>query len=201
MSATWRGSSAAARSKWGSAACAQYSRPSTLSSTICCHSGMGAPATGPSSITPALLISVSRRPSFATVRCTAAVACCSSVMSHSSTSAVPPWSLTLAAASPAGPRAAPPARPPRLERRARPRWPRRSRSKPRSPARRCHPVRVSPGTHLPCLKASTHPTPAGTVLVGQPAPVCNSGSANTHRMPLHGYRARSARHPDVPRWG
>src|SRR5271165_4219872 len=55
MSATWRGPSPAARSRWDSAACAQYSRPSTLSSTICCHSDSGAPAAGPSSITPGVV--------------------------------------------------------------------------------------------------------------------------------------------------
>ena len=90
MSATWRGSSPAARRRWGTAAWAQYSSPSTFSSTICCHSASGAPAAGPSSMTPALLISVSSRPSSVTVRSTAADACCWSVTSHSSTSAVPP---------------------------------------------------------------------------------------------------------------
>src|SRR5215472_13697363 len=99
MSATWRGPVSAARSRCGSAAWAQYSRPSALSSTICCHSARGAPATGPSSMTPALLISVSRRPSSAAVRSTAPAACCWSVMSHSSTTAVPPCPVMLAASS------------------------------------------------------------------------------------------------------
>src|ERR1700683_3560157 len=73
--------------------------PSTLSSTICCHSGRGASTTGPSSTTPSLWMSVSRRPSPSTVRSTAPTACCSSVTSHSSTSAVPPWSLMSAASA------------------------------------------------------------------------------------------------------
>ena len=46
--------------------------PSTLIATIRSHSSSGAPTAGPSSITPALLISVSSRPSSATVRSTAA---------------------------------------------------------------------------------------------------------------------------------
>ena len=68
-----------------------------FSSTICFHSESGASTTGPSSIMPALLISVSKRPSSPTVCATAAVASASSVTSVSNTNAVPPRSRTAAA--------------------------------------------------------------------------------------------------------
>jgi hypothetical protein len=64
MSATRRGLVSAALTRCGSAACAQYSSPSRLTCTIRCHSSSGASAIGPSSITPALLTSVSSRPEF-----------------------------------------------------------------------------------------------------------------------------------------
>ena len=54
------------------------------------HSSTGASTIGPSSITPALLTTVSSRPSSATVRSTASIACCWSVTSVSSTRARPP---------------------------------------------------------------------------------------------------------------
>ncbi len=54
---------------------------------------------GPSNITPALLMSVSKRPSSRTVCATASVACASSVTSHSNTRAVPPAARTVAATS------------------------------------------------------------------------------------------------------
>jgi hypothetical protein len=57
-----------------------------------CHSSTGASRIGPSSIMPALLTSVSSRPSSDVVRSTAAIACCWSVTSASITSAVPPSS-------------------------------------------------------------------------------------------------------------
>src|SRR5262245_21127595 len=97
MSATPRGLVSAACSRCGSAAWAQYNSPSTLSSTIRCHSVRGAPAAGPSSITPALLTSVSSRPSSATVRSMVSAACCSPVTSASSTRAVPPSARMVAA--------------------------------------------------------------------------------------------------------
>ena len=62
----------------GSAACVQYRRPSRFTSIIWRHSLVSAPITGPSSITPALLTSTSRRPSSSLVRVTNAFACASS---------------------------------------------------------------------------------------------------------------------------
>ncbi len=62
-----------------------------------CHSDTGAPSIDPSSITPALLTSVSSRPSSATVRATASAARAWSVTSDSSTSAVPLSTRMLAA--------------------------------------------------------------------------------------------------------
>ena len=73
MSATWRGLSWPRLQQVRQRRVRAVQRPSTLSSTIRCHSTSGAPMTGPSSITPALLTSVSRRPSSATVRPTASV--------------------------------------------------------------------------------------------------------------------------------
>ena len=74
----------------GSAACVQYRRPSRFTSIIRRHSLVSAPITGPSSITPALLTSTSRRPSSSFVRVTNAFACASSVTSVSIASARPP---------------------------------------------------------------------------------------------------------------
>src|SRR5829696_8399037 len=62
------------------------------------HSSVGAPTTGPSSITPALLITTSSRPSSATARSTAAIAWPWSVTSVSTATARPP-SAAIAATS------------------------------------------------------------------------------------------------------
>ena len=59
-------------SRCGSAAWAQYSSPWMLTAIIRSHSWSGASTAGPSSITPALLTSVSSRPSSSTVRSTSA---------------------------------------------------------------------------------------------------------------------------------
>src|SRR5918998_3807313 len=56
------------------------------------HSSTGAPTTGPSSITPALLTTMSSRPSSPTVRSTAATACSRSVASSTTGSASSPSS-------------------------------------------------------------------------------------------------------------
>src|SRR3954451_11080901 len=82
-SATRRGSRSAARRRCGSAAWATYSRPLRLRSIIRSHSSTGASTIWPSSITPALLMTVSSRPSSCAVRSTAAWACARSVMSAS----------------------------------------------------------------------------------------------------------------------
>src|SRR4051794_3249645 len=82
-SATRRGSRSAALSRWESAAWATYSSPWRLSATIRSHSSTGASTIGPSSITPALLMTMSSRPSSRTVRSTAATACSRSVASVS----------------------------------------------------------------------------------------------------------------------
>src|SRR5580704_459214 len=65
-SATRRGLSSAAWRRCGNAAYVQYSNPRRLMRTIRSHSSTGASTTGPSSITPALLMRVSRRPSLPT---------------------------------------------------------------------------------------------------------------------------------------
>ena len=84
----------------GSAACVQYRRPSRFTSIIRRHSLVSAPITGPSSITPALLTRMSRRPSSSFVRVTNAFACASSVTSVSIASARPPSpSMRLASSS------------------------------------------------------------------------------------------------------
>src|SRR3954469_13017829 len=82
-SATRRGSLSAARIRCGSAAWATYSSPLRLRSIIRSHSSTGASTIGPSSITPALLMTVSSRPSSCAVRSTAAWACARSVTSAS----------------------------------------------------------------------------------------------------------------------
>src|SRR3954451_1787861 len=82
-SATRRGSRSAARRRCGSAAWATYSRPLRLRSIIRSHSSTGASTIWPSSITPALLMTVSSRPSSCAVRSTAACACSRSVTSAS----------------------------------------------------------------------------------------------------------------------
>ena len=61
-----------------------------MTSSIRRHCSVGAPATGPSSITPALLTRMSRPPSSSLVRVTKAFACSSSVTSVSIASALPP---------------------------------------------------------------------------------------------------------------
>jgi hypothetical protein len=62
-------------------------------STIRSHSSSGASMIGPSSITPALLTTVSMRPSSSTVVATACSACCWSVTSAVIVRALPPPSL------------------------------------------------------------------------------------------------------------
>src|SRR5215472_5175139 len=64
--------------------------PRRLSSTIWSHSATGAFRACPSSMTPALLTTMSSRPSSPTVRSTAAAASCSAVTSAGSTRAIPP---------------------------------------------------------------------------------------------------------------
>ena len=154
MSATWRGPSSAARSRWGSAACAQYSRPSTLSSTICCHSGSGAPAAGPSSITPGVVdqrVEPAQLGDRALHRAGRLLLVGDVALQHQRGAAL--------VADAGGERlqpvlaAAPPAPPPRPGRRARRPWPRRCRSTPRSPARRCHPVPAPPAFTTFCRQS------------------------------------------------
>jgi len=74
----------------GSAAWVQYRRPSRLTSIIRRQSSVSAPATGPSSITPALLTSPSRPPNPSFAPSTNARAWDSSVTSVSIASALPP---------------------------------------------------------------------------------------------------------------
>src|SRR4249919_1621823 len=92
MSATRRGLSSAARNKCGRAAWVTDSIPWMLTPIIRFQSSRSAPTTGPSSIRPALLTRVSSRPKCSTVCLTAVSACAGSVMSASTTSAVPPAS-------------------------------------------------------------------------------------------------------------
>jgi hypothetical protein len=98
-SATRRGASAAARTRWGIAARVTCSTACTLIASMRSHSPSGASTTGPRSISPALLTTVSSRPSAATVRATASLACLASVMSLSRASAVPPPAPILAASA------------------------------------------------------------------------------------------------------
>ena len=92
---------------------------------------VSAPATGPSSITPALLIRMSTLPSSSLVRSTSARACASSERSVSIASAVPPWRRSSRRARRSGPSAEPPAPPTRQPPRAPAPSLRRSRTKRR----------------------------------------------------------------------
>src|ERR1700710_978038 len=89
-SAQPRPESSAAASKCGRAAWVVLIRPLRLRSIIRSHSSVGASLIGPSSIWPALLTTMSSRPSSSTVRSTAAIACPWSVTSDSIASAVWP---------------------------------------------------------------------------------------------------------------
>src|SRR5689334_3669177 len=82
-SATRRGSCWGAARRWGRAACATYSSPWRLSAIMRSHSCTGASTISPSSITPALLTTMSSRPSSCAVRSTAPTACSRSVTSAS----------------------------------------------------------------------------------------------------------------------
>ena len=99
----------------------------------------------------------------------------SPVMSHSSTSAVPPWSPMPAATVPACPGAAPPAPRPRPGRRGRMHWLRRFRPRHRSPARRCHPVQASPATHSLARNGLRPCNTEGTGLSGRFACTTHNG--------------------------
>src|SRR4051794_3025366 len=83
----------------GSAAWVQYRTPKTLASIIRRHSSVGAPAIGPSSITPALLTSASRRPSSAWARWTNAAAWSSCETSVAIATARPPSPLMRSASA------------------------------------------------------------------------------------------------------
>src|SRR5216683_718962 len=98
-SATRRGEPIAAFTRCGSAACVTCSRPWTFSATILSHSSAGASSASPSNMIPALLTSVSRRPSSLTACSTTSRACRWSVTSAGAASAVPPASRIVEASS------------------------------------------------------------------------------------------------------
>src|SRR3954454_12806576 len=81
----------------GSAACVQYRSPSRLTFTMVRHWSVGAPSTGPSSITPALFTRMSRPPSCECASVTNACALSSSATSTGSASARPPSPSILSA--------------------------------------------------------------------------------------------------------